>query len=117
MPQTDTQSGLFDQPRPGSNLPEYGVSEISKLLKKTVEESFGLVRVRGEISGFKIAPSGHVYFNLKDDEAVLASICWKGQFGKLGVRPEDGMEVVCTGRLTTYPARSNYQLTVEGMAL
>lgn len=117
MVNTEAPSTLFDQPRPGSNMPEYGVSEISKLLKKTVEENFGLVRVRGEISGFKIAPSGHVYFNLKDDEAVLASVCWKGQFGKLGMRPEDGMEVVCTGKLTTYPARSNYQLTVEGMTL
>ncbi|MDX2028844.1 MAG: exodeoxyribonuclease VII large subunit [Alphaproteobacteria bacterium] len=117
MSRAKTQSTLFDAPRPGSNLPEFGVGEISRLLKKTVEETFGLVRVRGEISGFKIAPSGHVYFNLKDEEAVLASVCWKGQHAKLGIKPEDGMEVICTGRLTTYPARSNYQLTVEGMAL
>jgi exodeoxyribonuclease VII large subunit len=108
---------LFDAPRPGSNLPEYGVSEISKLLKKTVEETYGLVRVRGEISECKLHSSGHMYLTLKDEGAILASVCWRGQVGKLGVRPEIGMEVVCTGRLTTYPGQSKYQLVVEGMAL
>jgi exodeoxyribonuclease VII large subunit len=98
-------------------MPEFSVGEISKLLKKTVEETFGLVRIRGEISGFKIAPSGHVYFSLKDEDAVLNTVCWKGQFGKLAIKPDDGMEVICTGRLSTYPARSNYQLTVEAITL
>ncbi len=117
MAETTTQSALFDQPRPGSNLPEFSVGEISKLLKKTVEETFGQVRVRGEISGLKVAPSGHIYFDLKDQEALLASVCWKGQAGKLGLKLENGMEIVCTGRLTTYIARSNYQLVVERAAL
>jgi len=122
MSSAKTQSSLFDaprdgSPRPGSNLPEFSVGEISKLLKKTVEDTFGLVRVRGEISGLKVAPSGHVYFDLKDQDALLASVCWKGQAGKLGLKLESGMEVVCTGRLTTYAQRSNYQLIIEGVAL
>jgi exodeoxyribonuclease VII large subunit len=117
MSSAKTQSSLFDAPRPGSNLPEFSVGEISKLLKKTVEETFGQVRVRGEISGLKVAPSGHVYFDLKDQDAVLASVCWKGQAGKLGLKLETGMEVICTGRLTTYMQRSNYQLIVEQVAL
>ena len=98
-------------------MPEFSVGEISKLLKKTVEETFGQVKVRGEISGFKAAPSGHVYFDLKDQDALLASVCWKGQVGKLGLKLESGMEVVCTGRLTTYMMRSNYQLVVEQVSL
>jgi exodeoxyribonuclease VII large subunit len=121
MPRTNaqppSQPSLLDDPRPGSNLPEFSVSEISKLLKRTVEETFGQVRVRGEISGLKVAPSGHVYFDLKDQEAVLASVCWKGQAGKLGLKLENGMEIICTGRLTTYMMRSNYQLVVERAAL
>lgn len=117
MSEATTQSTLFDPPRPGSNLPEFSVGDIAKLLKKTIEETFGQVRVRGEISGLKVAPSGHVYFDLKDQDATLASVCWKGQAGKLGLKLENGMEIVCTGRLTTYPARSNYQLVVERAAL
>ena len=117
MSDTQKQSSIFDEPRPGSNLPEFSVSDLSKRLKKTVEEGFGHVRVRGEISGLKVAPSGHVYFDLKDEEAVLASVCWKGQAGKLGLKLESGMEVVVTGRLTTYMLRSNYQLVVEQVAL
>jgi len=108
---------LFDQPPPGSNLPEFTVTEISRLVKKTMEESFGLVRVRGEISGLKVAPSGHIYFDLKDQDATLASICWRGQASKLGLKLENGMEVICTGKLTTYPARSNYQLIIEQAVL
>jgi exodeoxyribonuclease VII large subunit len=118
MPKASAQvPSLFDQPRPGSNLPEFTVSEIARLVKKTVEETFGQVRVRGEISGLKVAPSGHIYFDLKDQEAVLASVCWRGQAGKLGLKLENGMEVIVTGRLTTYAARSNYQLVVEQAAL
>ncbi|MFY9287718.1 MAG: exodeoxyribonuclease VII large subunit [Alphaproteobacteria bacterium] len=112
-----SQGSLLDDPRPGSNLPEFSVGEISKLLKRTVEESFSQVRVRGEISGLKVAPSGHVYFDLKDQDACLASVCWKGQAGKLGLKLENGMEVICTGRVTTYMQRSNYQLVVERAAL
>lgn len=112
-----TQFPLFDPPRPGSNLLEWTVSELSRLLKKTVEDSFGQVRVRGEISGLKAASSGHIYFDLKDENAVLASVCWKGQANKLGLKLENGLEVVATGRLTTYMQRSNYQLVVESVSL
>jgi exodeoxyribonuclease VII large subunit len=117
MSSAKTQSSLFDAPRPGSNMPEFSVSEISKLLKKTVEETFGQVRVKGEIGSLKVAPSGHIYFDLKDQDALLASVCWKGQAAKLGLKLEMGMEVVCTGRLTTYMQRSNYQLVVEQVSL
>ncbi len=85
------------------------------MMKRTVEEEFGRVRVRGEISDFKRAASGHLYFKLKDETAVLDGVCWRGIAGRLGVNPEDGMEVVATGRLTTYPARSNYQIVVDAM--
>ena len=98
-----------------TNLHEFTVSELAFSLKKTIEESFGLVRVRGEISGFKRAASGHLYLALKDDKAVLDGVCWRGTASKLGFRPEDGLEVVCTGRLTTYPGRSRYQLVIEHM--
>lgn len=97
------------------NLHEFSVTELSNVLKRTVEETFSYVRVRGEISGFKRAPSGHLYFNLKDDKSVLASICWKGVGERLPFNPEDGLEVVAEGKLSTYPARSNYQLVVAKM--
>ena len=83
------------------NIPEYSVSELSGALKRTVEGNFQRVRVRGEISGFKRAASGHLYLSLKDDKAVLDTVVWRGVAGKLGMRPEDGLEVVCEGRLTT----------------
>ncbi|MDA1089436.1 MAG: exodeoxyribonuclease VII large subunit [Proteobacteria bacterium] len=91
------------------------VSEISALMKRTLEEEFAYVRVRGEISGFKRAASGHLYFRLKDDKAALDGICWRGTAERLGVSLEDGLEVVATGRLTTYPARSNYQIIVDSI--
>jgi exodeoxyribonuclease VII large subunit len=99
------------------NLPILAVSEISQALKQTVEETFARVRVRGEISGFKRAASGHLYFSLKDTDAVLDSVCWRGTAGRLRLKPEDGMEVVATGRLTTYPGRSKYQIVVEDLEL
>ncbi|MDP9126853.1 MAG: exodeoxyribonuclease VII large subunit [Pseudomonadota bacterium] len=117
MPEPDAQSNLFATPAPGSNLPEYGVSEISKLLKKTVEDTFGLVRVRGEISECKLHSSGHLYITLKDEGAILSSVCWRGQVSKLAIKPVLGMEVICTGRLTTYAGQSKYQMVIEGMAL
>ena len=101
----------------GSNLPEFSVGELSRALKRAVEDNFGRVRVRGEISGFKRAASGHLYLSLKDSEAVLDAVCWRGTSGRLGVKPEDGMEVICTGRLTTYMERSRYQLVIEQMEL
>jgi exodeoxyribonuclease VII large subunit len=99
------------------NLPEMTVSELSNALKRRIEESFSYVRVRGEISGFKRHSSGHCYLALKDSEAVLDAVCWRGTALKLTVRPEDGMEVVCTGRLTTFPGRSKYQLVIDTMEL
>ena len=100
-----------------SNLPEYSVSEISALLKRTVEQNFAYVRVRGEISGFKRHSSGHCYLALKDDEAVLDAVIWRPTVQRLGLKPEDGMEVICSGKLTTYPGRSNYQLVIESVEL
>lgn len=98
-----------------SNIAEFSVSELAFALKRTVEDSFGLVRVRGEISGFKRAASGHVYMALKDDRAVLDAVAWRNTLGRLSFEPGDGLEVVCVGRLTTYPGRSKYQLVVERM--
>ncbi|MEE8352229.1 MAG: exodeoxyribonuclease VII large subunit, partial [Rhodospirillales bacterium] len=93
------------------------VSELSVILKHTVEEIFSAVRVRGEITGFKRAPSGHLYFRLKDEDAVLDGVCWRGTAGRLSIAPEDGMEVIATGRLTTYQGRSNYQIVVDAMEM
>src|SRR5258708_9153942 len=104
-----------DAPRP--NLPEYTVSELSTALKRRIEESFSYVRVRGEISGFKRHSSGHCYLALKDADAVLDAVCWRGTALRLTLKPEDGMEVVCTGRLTTFPGRSKYQLVLDTMEL
>lgn len=99
------------------NNPALSVAELSNALKRVVENSFDHVRVRGEISGCKIASSGHVYFDLKDEKAVLNTICWRGIAAKLPVMPENGMEVICTGRISTYAGRSNYQLIVEYVEL
>jgi exodeoxyribonuclease VII large subunit len=99
------------------NLPEFSVSELSALLKRTLEERFKHLRVRGEISGFKRHGSGHCYFALKDADSVLDAVCWRGTAQRLALKPEDGMEVICTGRITTYPGRSKYQLVVEVMEL
>lgn len=98
-----------------NNLPEVSVSELANALKRTVEDRFGLVRVRGEISGLKIAASGHAYLALKDDAAVLDGVMWKGSVNSLKFRPEDGLEVICTGKITTYPGRSKYQIVIERM--
>src|SRR6185312_1897557 len=100
-----------------SNLPEYSVGEISALLKRTVEQNFAYVRVRGEISGLKRHSSGHCYLALKDEEAVLDAVIWRTTASRLALKPEDGMEVVCAGRLTTYPGRSKYQLVIESIEL
>jgi exodeoxyribonuclease VII large subunit len=103
-------------PDPQANTPEYSVSELALALKRTVEDRYGHVRVRGEISGFKRAASGHVYLSLKDADAVIDAVMWKGVAGALSFRPEDGLEVVATGKLTTYPGRSKYQIVIERMA-
>ena len=111
-------AGMDAKPGPAAgNLPEYTVGELSNRLKRTVEDAFALVRVRGEISGFKRAASGHLYLALKDEDAVLDAVCWKGTAAKFALKPEDGMEVICTGKLTTYPGRSKYQMVIERMEL
>jgi len=97
------------------NIPEFTVSELSFAVKRTIEAGFARVRVRGEISGLKRHGSGHVYFVLKDDNAVLSAVCWRGMAARLRHQPEDGLEVICTGRLTTYPGRSQYQIVVEAI--
>jgi exodeoxyribonuclease VII large subunit len=102
---------------PRANLPEYTVSELARALKRSIEENFAYVRVRGEISGFKRHASGHCYLSLKDAEAVIDAVCWRMTALRLGLKPEDGMEVLCTGRLTTYPGRSRYQLVIDSMEL
>ncbi|MBT3559399.1 MAG: exodeoxyribonuclease VII large subunit [Rhodospirillales bacterium] len=99
------------------NLPVFSVGELSSAVKQTVEGAFHHVRVRGELSGFKRAASGHLYFALKDDAAVLDSVCWRGTAAKLAINPEDGMEVIVTGRVTTYAGRSKYQIIIESMEL
>ncbi len=102
----------------GSNEPPvYSVGELSSALKRIVEDTFGYVRVRGEVSGFKRAASGHLYMVLKDADANMDAVCWRGTAGKLDIEPEDGLEVIATGRLTTYAARSKYQLVIERLEI
>jgi exodeoxyribonuclease VII large subunit len=110
-------NGLLATETPGDNAPALSVSELSAALKRTVEDGFGHVRVRGEISGFKRVGSGHCYFTLKDDSACIDAVIWRGQAASVRFQPEDGIEVIATGRLTTYPARSRYQIVVERLEL
>ncbi|HEV2866290.1 MAG TPA: exodeoxyribonuclease VII large subunit [Allosphingosinicella sp.] len=115
--ESPTDPGLLATQAPGDNAPALSVSELSSALKRLVEGSFDHVRVRGEISGFKRHGSGHCYFTLKDDSACMDAVIWRGQAAALRFAPEDGIEVVATGRLTTYPARSRYQIVVERLEL
>jgi len=97
-----------------TNLVEYSVSELAFALKRTVEEAYGLVRLRGEISGFKGQhASGHAYFVLKDEKASIEAVIWRSSFAKLRFKPEQGLEVIATGRITTYPDRSKYQIVID----
>lgn len=93
----------------------YSISEVAQSIKRMVEDRFGRMTLRGEISGWKVASSGHVYFRLKDDSACIDAVCWKGSVGKFTFKPEDGLEVVATGKLTTYPGKSSYQIVVDSM--
>lgn len=95
------------------NSIEYTVTEISQALQHIVEERYGYIRVRGEISGSKRAPSGHMYLNLKDEVSVLACVCWRDTVKGLACVPEDGLEVVVSGRMTTYAGQSKYQLIID----
>ncbi len=110
-------SDLLDEPTPGQNAPEFSVSEISGEIKKTLEGSFGRVRVRGEVGRVFKARSGHLYYDIKDDKSVLACTTWKGQVAGLSVVPEEGLEVVVTGRLTAFGAQSKYNMNVEEVAV
>ena len=110
-------SNFFDSDSP-TNLTEFSVSELSGSIKRTIETAFDHVRVRGEISGYR-GPhsSGHAYFALKVDKARIDAVIWKGTMGRLKFRPEEGMEVIATGRITTYGDRSEYQLVIERLEL
>ena len=113
----DSGSGLLAEAKAGDNAPALSVTELSMSLKRTIETSYGRVRVRGEISGFKRHASGHCYFSLKDEGACMDAVVWRGSAQALAFRPEDGAEVIATGKLTTYPGRSKYQIVVERMEL
>ena len=101
---------------PLPNSPEFTVSELSSALKRTVEDAYGHVRVRGEISGFR-GPhaSGHCYFALKDESAKIEAVIWKGVHGRMRFKPQEGLEIIATGKLTTYPGSSKYQIVIEAI--
>ncbi|MBI1361722.1 MAG: exodeoxyribonuclease VII large subunit [Alphaproteobacteria bacterium] len=112
FPESSAEGGA---PPSLSNLPELTVSELAGQLKRTIEDAYGFVRVRGELGRVVVAKSGHVYFDIKDANATLNSVMWKGQAARLPFKPEEGLEVVAEGKLSTYPGRSNYQLIAERM--
>ncbi|MEM6267411.1 MAG: exodeoxyribonuclease VII large subunit, partial [Pseudomonadota bacterium] len=116
-PPSPNETGLVARTAPGDNAQPLSITEISTLLKRTVEERFGYVRLRGELSGVKRAASGHLYCALKDDKAVLDGVMWRGNTGRLAFVPEDGLEVIATGKLTTYAGRSKYQVVIEQLEL
>ncbi len=111
---------MNDQPAPTdsprSNVAEFSVSEISFAVKRTIEDRFDRVRIRGEVSGWR-GPhsSGHAYFTLKDEKARIDAVIWRGAFSKLSFLPEEGLEVIATGKLTTYPGSSKYQVVIDNI--
>ena len=112
IPDYDPETGeIIEATKP--NLGEQSVTEISQALKRTLEDRFGHVRVRGEISGYR-GPhsSGHAYFALKDDGAKLDAVIWRGVFSKLRSKLQEGLEVIATGKITSYPGKSNYQIVI-----
>jgi exodeoxyribonuclease VII large subunit len=113
----EDKAGLLAEERPGDNAAPMSVGELSGRLKRVVEGEFSHVRLRGEISGYKRAASGHAYLALKDESAVIDAVMWRGTAGGVAFTPADGIEVVVTGRLTTYPGRSKYQIVIERMEL
>jgi exodeoxyribonuclease VII large subunit len=113
----ETRSGLLADSRAGDNSPPLTVGELAGSVKRVIEDAFGRVRVRGEISGFKRHSSGHCYFSLKDESACIDAVIWRSSAGSLAFRPEDGADVIATGKMTTYPGRSKYQLVVERLEL
>lgn len=106
---------LFDDNKPATNAPEFTVSELTGSVKKTLEGTFGRVRVRGEVGRVMIARSGHVYYDIKDDRNVIACTTWKGQVAGLGVMPEEGLEVIITGKLSTFGPQSKYNINVDSI--
>ncbi len=98
-----------------NNVHEYTVSELSGAVKRAIEDNFGFVRVRGELGRVTRAASGHIYLDLKDDKAVISSVMWKGMAARLSVNPEQGMEVVASGRMTTFAGQSRYQLIIDSL--
>ena len=114
---TGGSARLVAETFPGDNAAPLSVGELSLKLKRFVEGEFGHVRLRGEISGYKRAVSGHVYLALKDDSAVIDGVIWKGAASALAFTPQDGIEVIATGKLTTYPGRSKYQIVIDRMEL
>ncbi len=117
LPDFDPETGeIIETPR--ANLAEQSVSELSQALKRTLEDRFGHVRVRGEISGFRGAhTSGHVYFALKDENAKIEAIIWRGAFTKLRSKMQEGLEVIATGKISSYPNKSSYQIIIENIEL
>ncbi len=111
------KTGLLAGERAGDNAGALSVSEISAALKRHVEQGFSHVRIRGEISGFTRASSGHLYFALKDEKAAMDAIMWKGSTLRLAFAPQNGIEVIATGKLTTFPGRSKYQIVVETLEI
>lgn len=103
----------FEQPQ--SNVKEFSVSELSGAIKRTMEDNYGRVRVRGELGRVSRPASGHIYLDLKDDRSVLASVIWRGAVSKMVVQPEEGLEVIATGKITTFPGQSKYQLIIDNI--
>jgi exodeoxyribonuclease VII large subunit len=114
---SDIDSPANTRQQPGHNLGEVSVSELAQAIKRTLEQGFDRVRVRGEISGFKRAASGHLYMMLKDEAACIKAVCWRSTAMRIGMAPEDGMEIIATGRITSYAERSEYQLVIERIEL
>ncbi|HIF78005.1 MAG TPA: exodeoxyribonuclease VII large subunit [Sulfitobacter sp.] len=104
---------LFDDPAPGANSPEFTVTELSGAIKRVIEGEFAHVRIRGEVGRVSRPRSGHVYLDLKDDRSVISGVIWKGVTARLETQPEEGMEVIATGRITTFGGQSKYQIVIE----
>lgn len=113
----EMSGGLVAKEQAGDNAAPLSISEISAQLKRTVEDRFGFVRLRGELSGVKRAGSGHFYCSLKDEGAVIDAVMWRGSVQRLAFRPEDGLEVIATGKITTFPGRSKYQIVIDRMEI
>ncbi len=112
----DPETGeLLDDRSVASNVVEFSVSELSFALKRTLEETYGYVRVRGELGRVSRPASGHVYLDLKDEKAVLSGVIWKGVAGRLRIQPEQGLEVIVSGKVTTFPGQSKYQIVIDTM--